>query len=255
MKSLKVVAHRLSMVVQISCVIDSQIPALDVSARSNALLSSAINARSEADLSGLASCMLALIFSSDGLMTLFKTRALSSSFGAAAAASPPEVDLGIDPRTVPNSQFGSSMGPLSSLSESSSDDDACPPLSTQRRYLSIKSTRADVFFAFVINLCFFNSFVVGLFAGSLFRQSDTKSLKPLVKSPSSDGGGFFGIKKSTRIGCKSEFGGSPFANSMAVTPSDQISAFPSYADNLMTSGAIQKGVPTNVVRFVIVSVN
>jgi hypothetical protein len=45
-----------------------------------------------------------------------------------------------------------------------------------------------------------------------------KSLKGLEKSPSSWGGFILGIMKSTRIGCMSEFGGSPLANSMAVIP-------------------------------------
>ncbi|KAH9416115.1 hypothetical protein DERP_000612 [Dermatophagoides pteronyssinus] len=41
------------------------------------------------------------------------------------------------------------------------------------------------------------------------------------------GGLFFGIKNNTLIGCRSEFGGSPLANSIAVIPNDQISAFES----------------------------
>src|ERR1700760_2539309 len=48
------------------------------------------------------------------------------------------------------------------------------------------------------------------------------------------------------------YGGSPFASSNAVIPSDQMSALWSYPDCLMTSGAIQKGVPTNVFFLVIV---
>lgn len=63
------------------------------------------------------------------------------------------------------------------------------------------------------------------FSGSLFRHSSTKSLNRRDQlDPLSCGGGFFGIKNNTRIGCKSECGGSPFANSMAVMPKLQISA-------------------------------
>lgn len=39
------------------------------------------------------------------------------------------------------------------------------------------------------------------------------------------GGLFLGIRKSTLIGWSSELGGSPLASSMAVIPSDQISAW------------------------------
>ena len=42
------------------------------------------------------------------------------------------------------------------------------------------------------------------FSGSLLRQEATKSLKVLVKSPSSSGGLFLGIRKSTLIGCRPE---------------------------------------------------
>lgn len=61
-------------------------------------------------------------------------------------------------------------------------------------------------------------------AGSLLRQASVNSLKLLEKSPFSVGGGDLGMWKSTRMGCMSEFGGSPLASSMAVMPSDQISA-------------------------------
>ena len=57
------------------------------------------------------------------------------------------------------------------------------------------------------------------------------------------------------MGCMSEFGGSPLANSMAVMPNDQMSALASYADCLMTSGAIQKGVPTKVLLLLVVLVS
>lgn len=73
--------------------------------------------------------------------------------------------------------------------------------------------------------CRSNSLAVGLSRGSRFKQSSMKSLKGLEKFPSSCGGGFFGIKKRTFIGCMSEYGGSPFASSIAVIPRDHISAF------------------------------
>lgn len=62
-------------------------------------------------------------------------------------------------------------------------------------------------------------------AGSLLRQASVNSLKLLEKSPISVGGGDLGMRNSTRIGCMSEFGGSPLASSMAVMPRDQISAW------------------------------
>lgn len=52
---------------------------------------------------------------------------------------------------------------------------------------------------------------------------------------------------TTCIGSSSLFGAVPSAISIAVIPSDQISAlisYPSYCS--MTSGAIQQGDPTNV---------
>lgn len=61
--------------------------------------------------------------------------------------------------------------------------------------------------------------------GSLLRQDLVNSLKLFEKSPLSVGGGDLGIWKSTRIGCMSELGGSPLASSMAVMPSDQMSAW------------------------------
>lgn len=60
--------------------------------------------------------------------------------------------------------------------------------------------------------------------GSLFRQASINSLKDLVKSPTRVGGLFFGIRNRTLIGCISELGGSPLASSIAVIPSDQMSA-------------------------------
>lgn len=60
--------------------------------------------------------------------------------------------------------------------------------------------------------------------GSLLRQASTNSLKGLLWWPSSTGGLFLGIRNRTRMGWRSEFGGSPLASSMAVIPSDQMSA-------------------------------
>lgn len=85
--------------------------------------------------------------------------------------------------------------------------------------------------------------------GSLCRQNATKSLNGFEKFPSSVGGEFFGIRNNTFIGCSSAYGGSPFANSIAVIPRLQISALWSYPDCLMTSGDIQYGVPTKVFFF------
>lgn len=56
------------------------------------------------------------------------------------------------------------------------------------------------------------------------RQASTNSLKGLLWWPSSTGGLFLGIRNRTRMGWRSEFGGSPLASSMAVIPSDQMSA-------------------------------
>lgn len=50
------------------------------------------------------------------------------------------------------------------------------------------------------------------------------SLKGLLNSPNKVGGLFFGMRNRTLIGCISELGGSPLANSIAVIPNDQMSA-------------------------------
>ena len=58
------------------------------------------------------------------------------------------------------------------------------------------------------------------------------------------------------MGCSSRaYGGRPLASSMAVMPIDHISAQPSYRDCVITSGAIQKGVPTRVLRLSMLSVS
>ena len=91
---------------------------------------------------------------------------------------------------IVNCHSGISAFPSSPLSSSEDEDEACPPLSTHDRYLSIKSTRFDVFFAFAMSLCFMSVLQSVRAAGSLFKHLETKSLKFDVKSPSSVGGGF-----------------------------------------------------------------
>jgi hypothetical protein len=71
---------------------------------------------------------------------------------------------------------------------------------------------------------------VGLSLGFFTRHFATKSLKSREYAPSRIGGSCFGIKRRTRIGWYSDNGGSPLASSMAVIPSDQISALKSYPD-------------------------
>ena len=82
---------------------------------------------------------------------------------------------------------------------------------------------------------------------SLLRHSSTKSLKFLLKFPLSFGGSFFGIRNNTLIGCSSEQGGSPCASSIAVIPSDQISACnnKSYIKSL-TYDASQSCLPSTI---------
>ena len=90
---------------------------------------------------------------------------------------------------------------------------------------------------------------------SFWRQSETKSRKAVDHwLPSSAGGSAFGMRSSTFIGCSSAYGGSPLHISMAVIPRDQISAFESYWSCRITSGAIQKGVPTKVQHLDMVAV-
>ena len=56
-----------------------------------------------------------------------------------------------------------------------------------------------------------------------------KSLNSLLKCPSNRGAGFLGMWKRTFMGCMAALGGSPFASSIAVIPSDQMSALQSYS--------------------------
>ena len=76
-------------------------------------------------------------------------------------------------------------------------------------HLSIRSIRYEFFLAFLMKGCRISSLALGRFSGSLFRQVSTNSLNCLEKLPVSWGGLFFGIRKRTLIGCRSEFGGSP----------------------------------------------
>lgn len=57
---------------------------------------------------------------------------------------------------------------------------------------------------------FNNSFAVGLFSGFFIRHASTNSLNNFVYLEEDKvGGGFFGIKNKTFIGCIVELGGSP----------------------------------------------
>ena len=106
--------------------------------------------------------------------------------------------------------------------------------------------------ACAMNLWFTSWFARGRRSGSFCRHAATNSLNASEKLPPSNrGGGFFGMKKSTRMGCRSLYGGVPLAASIAVMPSDQMShleLYPSDSCAWITSGAIQKGVPVNVRR-------
>ena len=72
--------------------------------------------------------------------------------------------------------------------------------------------------------------VILTFSGSLFKQVSTNSLNCLEKFPVNWGGLFFGIRKRTLMGWRSELGGSPLANSIAVIPKLHTSALASYAE-------------------------
>ena len=62
-------------------------------------------------------------------------------------------------------------------------------------------------------------------SGFLLRQKATNSLRGRENPPSRVGGSALGIRKSAFIGCRLALGGSPKANSTAVIPSDQMSAY------------------------------
>ena len=90
----------------------------------------------------------------------------------------------------------------------------------------------------------------GRFAGCFWRQLLTKSLNSglHVSKWLKLGAGWFVTFIKTSIAWRLWWGGLPYANSRAVIPSDQMSAFRSYPSGLcsMTSGAIQHGEPTKV---------
>lgn len=94
---------------------------------------------------------------------------------------------------------------------------------------------------------------VGRAVGSLQRHIATTSANareylylPPVRS--SVGGSLFKILASTRAGGSRECGARPCASSSAVIPRLQMSADESYCFWLITSGAIQHGVPTKLFR-------
>ena len=130
--------------------------------------------------------------------------------------------------TVPKSQRSSSSEPTywpcSSSPSLSSSSELLPWRACHRSCLSINSVRYAGFLALRKNACFSNSFALGLSLGSFRKHDATKSLKVVLKFPSSFGGLCFGIKKRTFMGCISDNGGSPMASSIAVMPRDQISA-------------------------------
>ena len=59
----------------------------------------------------------------------------------------------------------------------------------------------------------------------LSRHRATNSLRGRENSPSRVGGSVLGMRKSAFIGCRLALGGSPRASSIAVIPSDQMSAY------------------------------
>lgn len=68
--------------------------------------------------------------------------------------------------------------------------------------------------------------------------------------PSSFGGWLLGMSAHARSGSMPKYGGLPVAISYSVMPSDQMSALVSYIlPSVITSGAIQRGVPVKVERF------
>jgi hypothetical protein len=93
--------------------------------------------------------------------------------------------------------------------------------------------------------------IVGLLLGSFCKQWFTKSLNDLSHLSCFDnyGGYSFNMHKITFIAGSSEYGASPWANSIAVMPTDHMSAAKSCPDYSITSGAIQQGEPTKVFLF------
>ena len=103
-------------------------------------------------------------------------------------------------------------------------------------------------------LCFSKSSVLSiLIAGFFYKHADMKSRYSWLQNVScllSVGGSLLRMTRRTRIAGSSEFGASPFASSIAVIPSDHMSALKSYPSLCsITSGAIQHGEPTKVYLF------
>lgn len=71
-------------------------------------------------------------------------------------------------------------------------------------------------------MCLSKSLAVGRLCGSCCRQFETKSLNDFENPASNRGGGFLGITNNARITCRSAYGGSPLAISIAVIPRDHI---------------------------------
>ena len=86
--------------------------------------------------------------------------------------------------------------------------------------------------------------------GSICRHWATHSFMPVLQvPPSSLAGVVRGMRAQALRGSMPKKGGLPVAISYAVTPSDQMSALVSYIlPSVMTSGAIQSGVPMKVER-------
>jgi len=78
-----------------------------------------------------------------------------------------------------------------------------------------------------MNGCLSRSDDDGRASGSFVRHLPTKSLNSGDHSDGlvSVGGGRDGMRKMMRMGCMLWYGGLPSASSMAVIPSDQMSAF------------------------------
>lgn len=91
---------------------------------------------------------------------------------------------------------------------------------------------------FFMRGCLRTSFAKGLCSMSLTSSSCTKSASVGQSVRSSAGGGLRGIWNRARMGCSSDRGGSPWASSMAVMPSDQTSQRASYQESSCCSQAM-----------------
>jgi len=126
------------------------------------------------------------------------------------------------------------------------------PYLTSRGLMSFKKFYCKCVLSFALSKNFLWSFnkvaASGLSVGSLCKQAFTNASNSALNWPAGRlGGGEFKITRSTFIAVWDELGASPWASSIAVIPSDQISALKSYPSVYSaTSGAIQQGEPTNV---------